>query len=181
MDIKKLLKLFINLLKIKKFQYRFINDKDNPTEPILLFTLYGTKTKPKHQLTCNPYFTKHIFIPEILKRNEDTKSDDYLLFPTYKDRPSLYRKISSVFTRVTKKLGLYYRNGSTRPIYAIRHTFAKNRYNQNANLEVVARQMNTSTKMLHKNYLDSDDKMLLEEHKRLFPDWYKKEMKNKSS
>ena len=40
--------------------------------------------------------------------------------------------------------------------------------------------MNTSTKMLHKNYLDNDDKMLLEEHKRLFPDWNNKE-KDKSS
>jgi hypothetical protein len=50
-----------------------IQNKDNPTEPILLFTLFGTKTKPKHQLTCHPYFTKHIFIPEILKRNENTK------------------------------------------------------------------------------------------------------------
>ena len=147
---------------------------------ILLFTLFGTKTKPKHQLTCHPYFTKHIFIPEILKRNENTKSNDYLLFPTYKDRQSLYRKISSVFTRISKKLELYYRNGSTRPIYAIRHTFAKNRYNENASLEVVARQMNTSTKMLHRNYLDNDDKMLLEEHKRLFPDWNNKE-KDKSS
>ena len=171
----------IEPLKIKRFQYRFIVDRDNPKEPILLFTLFGTKTKSKHQLTCNPYFTKQIFIPEILKRNENTKSDDYLLFPHYKDRPSLYRKISKIFTRITKKLELYYRNGSTRPIYAIRHTFAKNRYNQNASLEVVARQMNTSTKMLHKNYLDSDDKMLLEEHKRLFPDWYKKETKNKTS
>jgi len=170
----------IEPLKIKRFQYRFINDKDNPTEPILLFTLFGTKTKPKHQLTCHPYFTKHIFIPEILKRNENTKSNDYLLFPTYKDRQSLYRKISSVFTRISKKLELYYRNGSTRPIYAIRHTFAKNRYNQNASLEVVARQMNTSTKMLHRNYLDNDDKMLLEEHKRLFPYWNNKE-KDKSS
>ena len=47
----------IEPLKIKRFQFNFITDKDNPTEPILMFNLFGTKTKEKHSLTCHPYFT----------------------------------------------------------------------------------------------------------------------------
>jgi hypothetical protein len=76
----------IEPLKIKRHQYNFITDKENPTEPILAFTLFGTKTKPRHQLTCHPYFTKNIFIPEIQKRNPNAKQDDYLLFPNVRDR-----------------------------------------------------------------------------------------------
>jgi len=164
----------IEPLKIKRFQYRFIVDKEDPSQPILVFTLFGTKTKPKHQLTCNPYFTKNIFIPEILKRNPDSKPDDYLLFPNHSDRLKLYQKMSKLFIRISTELGLYVRDNQTRPLYSIRHTFAKNRYNQNASLEVVARQMNTSQKMLQVHYLDEDDKMITDEHKRLFPDWYLK-------
>ena len=59
----------IEPLRIKRFQYRFIADKEN-NEQILAFTLFNTKTKPKHQLTCHPYFTKNIF-PEILNRHSN--------------------------------------------------------------------------------------------------------------
>ena len=155
-------------LRIKRFQYRFINDKKNK-EQILAFTLFKTKTKPKHQLTCNPYFTKNIF-PEIEKRHADKTAEDYLLFPNTKDRQKVYNRIVKIFTRISKELNLYYRNGSTRPIYSIRHTFIKNRYAENpANLEVIARQSNTSSKMIHKNYLDEDDVMLIEEHRKFYP------------
>jgi len=155
-------------LRIKRFQYRFINDKKNK-EKILAFTLFKTKTKPKHQLTCNPYFTKNIF-PEIEKRHADKTAEDYLLFPNTKNRQKVYNRIVKIFTRISKELNLYYRNGSTRPIYSIRHTFIKNRYAENpANLEVIARQSNTSSKMIHKNYLDEDDVMLIEEHRKFYP------------
>ena len=60
-----------------------------------------------------------------------------------------------IFITNSKELNLYYRSGSTRPIYSIRHTYIKNRYEDNpANLEIIARQSNTSSKMLHSNYLD---------------------------
>jgi hypothetical protein len=36
-------------------------------------------------------------------------------------------------------------------------------------LEVIARQSNTSTKMTHKNYLDEDDIMMIEEYRTLYP------------
>jgi hypothetical protein len=155
-------------LRIKRFQYRFIEDKKNK-ENILAFTLFDTKTKPKHQLTTTPYFAKYVF-PEILERHKNKNADDYLLFPNEKDRQKVYSRISKVFTKITKELDLYYRNGSTRPIYSIRHTFIKNQYAKNpANVEIIARQSNTSPKMMRKNYLDEDDIMLIEEHRKLYP------------
>ena len=121
-------------------------------------------------MTCDhcANFHKNIF-PEIEKRNPNSKADDYLLFPNYKNRRTLYSKISKIFIRVSSELGLYHRNGATRPIYSIRHTFISNRYNDNAPLEVVARSANTSVKVVKKSYLDNEDTMMINEHKRLFP------------
>ena len=158
----------IEPLKIKRHQFNFITDKDNPTEPILVFTLFGTKTKPRHQLTCHPYFTKNIFIPEIQKRNPNAKQDDYLLFPNVRDRQQLYERIRKNFTRISSELGLYVRNGSTRPLYSIRHTFITQRYNQNAPLQVIARNSNTSETIIKSNYLDESNEMIVSEHKKLF-------------
>lgn len=155
-------------LRIKRFQYRFVTEKKT-NEQILVFTLFNTKTKPKHQLSCHPYFAKNIF-PEIVNRNPNSKSDDYLLFPEYEDRQKVYNRIVKIFTRLSKELDLYYRNGQSRPIYSIRHTFIKNRYAENPQaLEVIARQSNTSTKMIHSNYLDEDDIMMIEEYRKMYP------------
>jgi hypothetical protein len=158
----------IQPLMIKNFQYQYLTDKNNPEDPILQFTLFNTKTSPKHKLTCHPYFTKNIF-PEVVKRNPNSNSEGYLLFPNIKNRRSLYARISKIFIRVSSSLGLYHRNGATRPLYSIRHTFISNRYNDNAPLEVVARTANTSVKIVKKNYLDNEDNMMIQEHKRLFP------------
>jgi len=158
----------IEPLKIKRHQFNFITDKENPTEPILVFTLFGTKTKPRHQLTCHPFFTKHIFIPEIQKRNPNAKQDDYLLFPNTKDRQQLYERIRKNFTRISSELELYVRNGATRPLYSIRHTFITQRYNQNAPLQVIARHSNNSPEIIQSNYLDESNEMLISEHKKLF-------------
>ena len=158
----------IEPLKIKRHQFNFITDKENPTEPILVFTLFGTKTKPRHQLTCHPYFTKNIFIPEIQKRNPNAKQDDYLLFPNVRDRQQLYERIRKNFTRISSELGLYVRNGATRPLYSIRHTFITQRYNQNAPLQVIARHSNNSEEIIKSNYLDESNEMLVSEHNKLF-------------
>lgn len=158
----------IEPLKIRRYQFRFIHDNDNPTEPILSFTLRGTKTKDRHQLSCHPYFTKNIFIPEIQKRNPDAKQDDYLLFPKTENRQRLYERIRKNFTRISSELGLYVRNGLTRPLYSIRHTFITQRFNQNVPLQVVARHSNTSVEIINRNYLDANDQTIVSEHKKLF-------------
>ena len=158
----------IQPLMIKNFQYQYLTDKDNPNEPILQFTLFNTKTSPKHKLTCHPYFTKNIF-PEIVKRNPNNNSEDYLLFPNIKNRRSLYARISKIFIRVSSSLGLYHRNGATRPLYSIRHTFISNRHNDGAPLEIIARSANTSVKVVKNSYLDNEETMMIQENKRLFP------------
>ena len=157
----------IQPLMIKNFQYQFLTDKENPNEPILQFTLFNTKTSPKHKLTCHPYFTKNIF-PEIQNRIEKRSSEDYLLFPNEKNRQKIYNRISKVFVRISKQLNLYYRNGQSRPLYSIRHTFISNRYNSGTSLELLAKTSNTSEKMLRKHYLDNEETMAIEEHKRMF-------------
>jgi len=157
----------IQPLMIKNFQHQFLIDKKNPSEPILQFTLFDTKTSPKHKLTCHPYFTKNIF-PEIQNRIKKRSSEDYLLFPSEKNRQKIYNRISKVFVRISKQLDLYYRNGQSRPLYSIRHTFISNRYNSGTSLELLAKTSNTSEKMLKKHYLDNEETMTIEEHKRMF-------------
>ncbi len=158
----------IEPLKVKNFQCKFVLNRATKVKDILAITLFDTKTKPKHRLFCHPFFTKNIY-PEILSRNLDLSPEDYLLFPHQdENRRKIYSKVSKTFTRISKELNLYYRNGSTRPLYAIRHTFAKNNYIADAPLKVIAKQMNTSEKMLHSNYLDDDDIMLSEEFNQMY-------------
>ena len=157
----------IQPLMIKNFQHQFLIDKQNPTEPILQFTLFDTKTSPKHKLTCHPYFTKNIF-PEIMNRVEKRSSEDYLLFPNEHNRQKLYNRISKVFIRVSKELDLYYRGGQSRPLYSIRHTFISNRYNSGAPSAVIAKTSNTSEKMLREHYFDNEERMVIEDHRSMF-------------
>ena len=159
----------IEPLKVKNFQCKYVLNRETKENDILSITLFNTKTKPKHRLFCHPFFTKNIY-PEILSRNPQPSPEDYLLFPqTDENRRKIYQKIGKAFTRISKELNLYYRGGSTRPLYSIRHTFAKNNYIANAPLSVIAKQMNTSEKMLHSNYLDDDDIMLSEEYNKMYP------------
>ena len=72
-------------LNMKRSDYEFIKDRDNPETDILKFTVRNTKTKPIHYPIANDFFTKHIF-SEILNRHSNLKDDDYLLFPFVKDR-----------------------------------------------------------------------------------------------
>ena len=158
----------IEPLKIKNFQCQFVLNRETNQKDILAITLFNTKTKPKHRLFCHPFFAKNIY-PEIRNRNSNPSPEDYLLFPNSdENRRKIYQKISKTFVRISKELNLYYRGGSTRPLYSIRHTFAKNNYIQNAPLKVIAKQMNTSEKMLHSAYLDDDDILLSEEFNMMY-------------
>ena len=158
----------IEPLKVKNFQCQFVLNRKTNQKDILAITLFNTKTKPKHRLFCHPFFAKNIY-PEILSRNPQPSPEDYLLFPhSDENRRKIYQKISKIFTRISKELNLYYRGGTTRPLYSIRHTFAKNNYIANAPLSVIAKQMNTSEKMLHSAYLDDDDILLSEEYNKMY-------------
>ena len=159
----------IEPLKVKNFQCQFVMNRKTKQKDILAIKLFKTKTDTQPRLFCHPFFTKNIY-PEILSRNPQRTAEDYLLFPhSDENKRKIYQKIGKTFTRISKELNLYYRGGSTRPLYSIRHTFAKNNYIANAPLKVIARQMNTSEKMLHSAYLDDDDIMLSEEFNMMYP------------
>ena len=55
-------------LRIKKFQYRFIEDKQSK-DKILVFTLFDTKTKPKHQLLFICFMLYIIRLNNLAKQN----------------------------------------------------------------------------------------------------------------
>ena len=80
----------------------------------------------------------------------------------------MYERIRKNFTRISSELELYVRNGATRPLYSIRHTFIKQRYDQDAPLQVIARHSNNSPEIIQSNYLDESNEMLISEHKKLF-------------
>ncbi len=154
-------------LKVKMFQCDYMLNRKSNLKEIYTIKLLKTKTGKEPRLFCHPFFTKNI-LPEILKRHQRS-AEDYLLFPhTDLTRRNLYNKIGKTFTRISKELNLYYRGNSTRPLYSIRHTFAKNNYIANAPLSVIAKQMNTSEKMLHSAYLDDDDILLSEEYNKMY-------------
>ena len=155
-------------LKVKMFQCDYVLNRKSNLKEIYTIKLLKTKTGKEPRLFCHPFFTKNI-LPEILNRHPRS-AEDYLLFPhTDLTRRNLYNKIGKTFTRISKELNLYYRGNSTRPLYSIRHTYAKNNYISNAPMKVIAKQMNTSEKMLHSAYLDDDDIMLSEEYNMMYP------------
>ena len=153
-------------LNMKRSDYEFIKDRDNPETDILKFTVRNTKTKPIHYPIANDFFTKHIF-PEILNRHSDLKDDDYLLFPFIKDRKTLKNKTGKTFSRFSKDLNLYYYKGGTRPLYSIRHTYATEQWKKGTVIEDISKLMNTSPRMVMSVYLGNSDEALIKLHKRI--------------
>ena len=153
-------------LNMKRSDYEFIKDRDNPETDILKFTVRNTKTKPIHYPIANDFFTKHIF-PEILNRHSDLKDDDYLLFPFIKDRKTLKNKTGKTFSRFSKDLNLYYYKGGTRPLYSIRHTYATEQWKKGTVIEDISKLMNTSPRMIMSVYLGNSDEALIKLHKRI--------------
>ena len=84
-----------------------------------------------------------------------------MLFPNVKDRKQLKHKTGKLFTRFSKELKLYYKNNGTRPLYAIRHTYATEQWKKGTAIEDIASLMNTSTRMVMSVYLGHTDEALL--------------------
>ena len=133
--------------------------------PKLIFTVWGTKTKPIHRPIANDWFLKHIW-KEIENRNQNVNEDDYLLFPTFRDRTKLKNKLHKTFIQISKKLNLFYHQGGTRPPYSIRHTYATDQYSNGTTIEDIAVLMNTSPRMVMNVYLGHTDVALVSLAKR---------------
>ena len=153
-------------LNMKRSDYQFIKDRDNPETDILKFTVRNTKTKPIHYPIANDFFTKHMF-SEILNRHKNLKDDDYLLFPFIEDRKTLKNRTGKTFSRFSKDLNLYYHKGGTRPLYSIRHTYATEQWKKGTTIEDISKLMNTSPKMVMSVYLGNTDEALVQLHKRI--------------
>ena len=148
-------------LNLKRKDFRFVSSKKNPNDKELVFDIWGTKTKPNHRPIANKFFTKHIF-PEVRDRHSNLSDNDYLLFPNHKDRKALKHKTGKLFVRFSKELGLFYKNGGTRPLYAIRHTYATEQWKNGTTIEDIAELMNTSPRMVISVYLGHTDEAILQ-------------------
>ena len=170
-------------LRLKRFQMRFINDPENPRFPVLAFCNVKTKTKDNHHFTTFPEFTEEIY-PRMMNRyaENDLNAEDYVFFPLEKDRKNLdklYQRISTNFTRISRREKLYYLNDKERPFYAVRHTFITNRVNRDIPIQLVADSSSTSVPVINSNYLSNDDETILKQHKKLFADKYASSTRSK--
>ena len=167
-----------NNTNLKVSQFELINDKDNPNQPILYVTLFNTKNKPRYDGSVHNYWTQNHYFNR-LKRYELNKFD-FMFFPKVKDRKSLYEKIRRSFKRISSEQGLYVFNGSTRPLYSIRHSVTDKRYKETGNIALVAEHMNTDPKIVKSNYLGKSDELRIKRHKEIYPELYVTKSKNKN-
>lgn len=153
-------------LSLRRKDFEFISSPKNPNEKKLKFTIWGTKTKPKHHPIANEYFAEKMF-DEILNRFPNMSDDDYLILPHFKDRKKLKNKTSKTFVRFSKELKLFYYKNGTRPLYAIRHTYATELYKKGTSIEDIGELMNTSDRMVRSVYLGHTDEALINLHNRI--------------
>ena len=72
-----------------------------------------------------------------------------------------------MFVDISKKLQLFYKDGGTRPLYSVRHTYATELYKKGTSIEDIAQLMNTSPRMVLKVYLGHTDEALVNLAKRI--------------
>ena len=167
----------LEILNLRYKDCTVITDIKNPKLKTLRFDVYFTKTVSKYSYTSNFYFYDQIW-SEIKSRNPDSKPDDYLLFPNVKDRKALMNKVHKIFTRISMKLKLFYDpDGSSKPVYSYRHTFATELYKKGYSIESIASEMNTSTRMIRQTYLDNTDEVLMERAKLINKSYIKNKLK----
>ena len=70
-------------------------------------------------------------------------------------------KTGKLFARISKDLKLFYHKGGTRPLYAIRHTYATELYKKGTPVEDIAELMNTSSRMILSVYLSHTNQSLI--------------------
>ena len=73
----------------------------------------------------------------------------------------MQHKLGKLFVSISKDLKLFYHKGGTRPLYAIRHTYATELYKKGTLIEKIASLMNTSERMVLNVYLSHTDQSLI--------------------
>ena len=105
---------------------------------------------PSHPIAKSIYFNR------ICKRHPNETGKEFLFFNNIKNRETLQRKIGKIFTKVSRKLGLYVLNKDSkrhRPLYSLRASNFIETYAKSGNLDLIAKIGNTSTTMLNSRYL----------------------------
>jgi hypothetical protein len=167
----------VNNVNLKVSQFEIVNDEDNPDQPILYVTLYDTKNKKKQDGSVHNYWTNHHYF-QMLRKNKLDKFD-HMFFPKVKDRTRLYEKVRKNFKRVSSELGLYVRNGNTRPMYSIRHMVADKRYTETQSIHIVAEHISSNANVVKSNYLSKNRELRIRRHKTIYPELYSTKSKNK--
>lgn len=167
----------VEVINVKKKDLEWIKDHKNPNQVDLKITLYNTKTKPLHPLTCSPYYVDKVFKPEFEPLISKLDDNDFILFPKVENRQGVANKTSKIFTRISCDKNLYYYKDGVRPIYVLRHGYASKQYKLGRSIEDIASLMNTSPRMIRETYLKMSDQTLIERQKRLYPNYKYKKLK----
>ena len=159
----------LELLRVRRNNIGFINDPNNPKQPVLKLTLLQTK-KDRHTYTLADWWRDDVY-PRILNRHSNCNDLDYLFFPKVENRNKLFERIRKNFERLSNDLGLFVDgDGQNRPIYVYRHSFITRKRNQKVDANVVALHSNTSVEMINQHYDNQTDDRLLEIHNQLHPE-----------
>ena len=158
----------LELLYVRRNNISFINDPENPKQPIIKMTLLQTK-KDQHKFTLADWWRDDVY-PRILNRYPNTNQFDYLFFPEIENRVRLFDRIRKNFERISNNLGLFVKDNQNRPIYCYRHSFISKRRKHGVDANVVAIHSNTSVEMINQHYQDMSDEHLLDIHNKMFPE-----------
>ena len=144
-----------------------------------MFVFIGqTKTGKPQKVPVHPKFHKHIYLNRILRRRPNPKPDDYLFFPFLEDRDNLEKirqRVSNNFRSLAVDCELYLnKRGLERPMYSLRHSGINQRLESGVSMEFVADKGNTSPEMIKNYYIDRNEKQMVNDHIKLFPDYYGK-------
>ena len=145
----------------------------------MIVVIGKTKTGKNQNVHIHPQYYKHIYLNRILKRRPNPKPDDYLFFPFLEDRENLVKvnqRVSNNFRMIAVKCDLYInKRGLERPMYSLRHSALNQRLENGVPMEFVADKGNTSSEMIKNYYRDvRNQKQMVNDHIKLFPDYYDK-------
>ena len=113
---------------------------------------------------------------DIVERRPNHKPTDYLFAPQYENRRTAMRYISNMFKQLLIELKMQKgKLGEERSLYSLRHSSLNQRLESGVSMEFVAYKGNTSPEMMKNYYIDGrNKKQMVNDHIKLFPDYYGK-------
>lgn len=115
---------------------------------------------------------RDIYVNRILKRIPIDTGEEYIFFNVSElrdniDVDSLLKKVGNLFVKIVKFLDIYKTNDGIRPMYSLRSSQLTDDKSQGLPMEEIAKNSNTSMKMLDSHYLvtysSSEKEKLLEQ------------------